>query len=156
MGMATVLLAIDDSPASEHAARVAAELFGPSANYLAISVADGAVPWAPMPMAWGGVYAYPPPYPLVEDDIQAGAGDRASAAEDVAATVADQAGVDAEAMGDIGDPVAAILQAADEHAADVVVVGASDKSWWQRLFAGSVSKDVAEQSHRPVLLVHPE
>lgn len=154
--MVTVLLAVDESPESENAARRAGELFGPGANYLAVNVAEYPVAWYPTPMAWGGVYAFAAPYPLVEEELGASADDERREARDVAAAAATHADVRADAVGVTGDPVTAILQAADEHRADVIVVGASDKSWWQRLFEGSVSADVAKRARRPVLLVHAD
>jgi nucleotide-binding universal stress UspA family protein len=151
--MSTVLLAVDETSESEHAARIARELFGPSANYLALSVTDRVIPWYPLPMAWGGVYpyavAYPPVGEVVGDSVRA----EEREAHDIAAAAAANADVDAEAVGVAGDPVDAILQAAEEHDVDVIVVGASERSWWQRLFEGSVSNDVTRLSHRPVLLV---
>ena len=150
--MTTVLLAVDESSESEYAARRARELFGPDANYLAVNVAEYPVAWYPTPMAWGGVYAFAAPYPLVEEEV-GNVTDEQEDAREVATVAAAHADVDASPVGVTGDPVTAILEAADEHQADVIVVGASDKSWWQRLFEGSVSSDIAKRSRRPVLLV---
>lgn len=50
-------------------------------------------------------------------------------------------------------PVAAILAAADEHAANVIVVGACAKTRVQRVVLGSVANAVLNRSPVPVLLV---
>jgi nucleotide-binding universal stress UspA family protein len=98
-----------------------------------------------------------PSYPLIEADLATGAGldtdsieERAS---ETARGVAQQAGCGPTAVGEVGDPVAAILGAAEEHSADVVVIGSSDKGWWRRLLEGSVSDEVVRAAPRPVLVV---
>lgn len=154
--MTTVLLAVDESPESEHAARTAAALFGTSATYLAVNVADADVAWFPAPTVWGGVYPYLPAYPLGSDEMAALEREDVREAEHVAATAAANAEVAADVVGATGDPVTAILEAAEDNDVDVIVVGAREKSWWQRLLEGSVSSDVAQRAHRPVLLVRAD
>lgn len=155
--MVTVLLAIDEGEHSIHAAEKARALFGDTATYLAVNVADRPVLWASSAVAWGGVYPYAPPYPLVAGDV---ATDYFDDAEDDARRTAQEAaaaaGVAAEPIGDVGDAPTAILDAAEEHGADVIVVGASEKGWWRRLVEGSVAQQVIRESNLPVLVVHPE
>jgi nucleotide-binding universal stress UspA family protein len=50
-------------------------------------------------------------------------------------------------------PVAAILAAADDHKADIVIVGARAASGLERLLLGSVANGVLNRSKVPVLLV---
>jgi nucleotide-binding universal stress UspA family protein len=153
--MPLILLAVDETPESIEAVRTARRLFGADATYLAVSVAEQAVPWFPTPLVWGGVYPYVPYDPATGADVVSSAGEViADRARETAHRVADQAGVAAAAVGDIGDPVAAILRAADQHAADVIVVGSGDKGWWRRLVEGSVSDDVLRSATQPVLVVH--
>jgi nucleotide-binding universal stress UspA family protein len=137
-----VLLAVDDTPESAHAARAARALFGPAATYVAVTVADDT--------------AFTPTYPLVEDDLT----DARAAAEDEtrrsAHDVARDAGVAAASVGRLGDPVDAILETAEQQAADVIVVGSSDKSWWRRLVDGSVSHGIVAAADRPVLVIPAE
>lgn len=150
--MTTVLLAVDETDESIDAVRQARSLFGSDATYLAVNVAENTPTWAPVPMAWGGVYPYPfaARYPVVETETEAASG--ADAAQARAEDVTAQAGVVAAAVGDVGDPSEAILDAAEAHDADVIVVGASDKGWFRRLFEGSVSRSVLEHSPVPVLV----
>ncbi len=152
--MVTVLLAIDEGEHSIYAAEKARELFGDSATYLAVNVADRPVLWAST-AAWGGVYPYVPPYPLVTEDLTETLSDAEKEARRTAQQASAAAGVVAEPLGDVGDAPTAILDAADEHGADVIVVGTSDKGWWRRLVEGSVAQEVIRESNRPVLVVHP-
>jgi nucleotide-binding universal stress UspA family protein len=149
----TVLLAVDETDESVDAVKQARRLFGPDAIYLAVNVAEGAPGWAPLPMSWGAVYPFPyaATYPLVEEEVDA-PNLAAEEAQETAQEVAGSAGVDAAAIGDVGDPTAAILAAARSHTADVIVVGPSDKGWWRRLFEGSVTRDIVQESTIPVLV----
>ena len=60
---------------------------------------------------------------------------------------------DAQAVGEVGDPVDAIERAAQELDADLIVVGSNDRNFLQRLFSPSVSKGLVEHADRPVLVV---
>jgi nucleotide-binding universal stress UspA family protein len=158
--MTTVLLAVDESEASMEAARRARELFGTDATYLAVNVAERVPTWTAQPMPWGAVYPFPlqAAAPMVavpgEATIDAdGPTAPADAARDTAETVSAAVGVDAAAIGEVGDPASAILDAAASHGADVIVIGSTHKGWWRRLFEGSVSRDVVRESPLPVLLI---
>jgi nucleotide-binding universal stress UspA family protein len=102
----------------------------------------------------------PAPYGGVSPWPFASAGDRSLLDEALAreeaegeAVAAAQAPRDADIEVRFGETVDAILAAADDEKADVVVVGASDKSFLQRLLGGSVPQDLAKRSPRPVLIV---
>ncbi len=64
-------------------------------------------------------------------------------------------GVPVEFAGVIGAPAAEIVQVAEGHAADLIVVGTREPGFLERLFGGSVSAGVARQAHCDVLIVHP-
>jgi len=161
--MTRVLIAVDDSEDSVQAARTAAELFGDSAEYLVVNVAqslDSTLPWGlamPYHPDFGiGLYAVPVTssrpsgYEIADEDTDPAI----DQAEDCATKVADEADVDAvEVVAAVGDPAAAIVEAAHDHLVDVIVVGSHKKNWFQRLFAGSVRADVVAQSDIPVLVV---
>ena len=163
--MTRVLIAVDDSEDSVQAARAATELFGQGAEYLVVNVAQTIGPESMVP--WGlampyqpelaiGMYAVPaaavaPTGVAIADENDDPAMARA---EEQASEVAREADVhQAEVVGAVGDPATAIVEAAHEHLVDVIVVGSHDKSWFQRLFAGSVRADVVRRSDIPVLVV---
>ena len=152
--MTTILIAADDSEESIDAARVAHALFGDDAEYLVIHVGT-AIPSSAV--AWG--YAYPVTMPMVDyppvlTEPAPGEPTLVEEAEDRADAVAHAASLEgAEAVGDIGDTSEAILNAAREHGADVIVVGSHERGWFSRLLSGSVSQDVIRRSDIPVLVV---
>jgi nucleotide-binding universal stress UspA family protein len=158
-----VLIAVDETDESVEAARVAHQLFGDDAEYLVVNVSD---PLA-NGMAWGYVYPIVPPiaaYPVMMPAADAagtvsatgGADDESPVehaehrAQEVAAK-ADLGG--AETVGEVGDAATAIIDAADEHKADVIVVGSHERSWFDRLMSASVTKRVLSDATIPVLVV---
>jgi nucleotide-binding universal stress UspA family protein len=166
--MVRVLVAVDESEASVRAAEVAYRLFG-DAEYLAINVADPGVDPARTPW-WGAGWGVGPPYTYgmvwpyhvgaPADAALAPESDRSpdrrpiDEAEDDARSVADRTGLpDAEPIGAVGQPADAILDAAEQHGVDVVVVGARQRGWFDRLFDPSVSGDVVKRAEVPVLVV---
>ncbi len=54
---------------------------------------------------------------------------------------------------ELGEPVETILRVAEEQDVDLVVVGTTNKNWWDRLLQGSVSDDLVRKGPRPVLVV---
>ena len=53
-----------------------------------------------------------------------------------------------------GDAADEIVVAADEHKADLIVVGTREPGALGRILAGSVSQSVARKAHCDVLIVH--
>jgi nucleotide-binding universal stress UspA family protein len=150
--MITVLVAVDETEASVEALRQAARLFGADANLLAINVGTSL---ATMPMAgvgiaggygWGEVWTH--------RDLEAATVTTVEDATTVATNAATKAGVpSAQPVGETGDPVEAILGAAEQHGADVIVVGSHERSWLSRLFDRSVADGIVRSADRPVLVV---
>ena len=88
-----------------------------------------------------------------EDANLADATDRARAG----AELARKAGFAAEVWGELGAPTwEAIVDAAEEVDAAVIVMGTRGLTGARELFGGSVSHEVAEHSKRPVLIVPPD
>jgi nucleotide-binding universal stress UspA family protein len=147
--MPNVLIALDDSEASERVEKFAERFFAVGEYTLsAVSVALAPVSWIPPATPFGFVY----PWSLeTQSDIAAEMeGAAAERAESVVAT----ANVDAdETLTKIGDPVQAILDAADEVDADLLVVGSNHKGFFERLVFGSVSDQILKDTDRPVLPV---
>jgi nucleotide-binding universal stress UspA family protein len=150
--MTRVLIAMDGTNCSKRAAEAAVRLF-PQADLLAVNVAGAGAPWAGA-YAWGAVGAFPfpaPSAPMIDDAALAAAA--AGESEEVVETARD-AGVDEVESVEGTDAAEAILRAAHEHEADVVVVGRHDKGWFARLLEGSVSSGILKGAEIPVLVVH--
>ena len=62
--------------------------------------------------------------------------------------------VEVELVPMIGSPADALIELADERAADIIVVGTHEPGFLERLLAGSVSADVSRRAHCDVLIVH--
>ena len=158
--MTRVLIAADDSDLAVETATRAHRLFGDDAVYFVINVAD-ALPTSTM--AWG--YAYPVAMPMIAyppptagtgtSEEYPGEESAREAAEQRAALVADDAalGTGARPLSDVGDPATAIVDAARDQHVDVIVVGSHERSWFSRLFSGSVAHDVIRDAPVPVLVV---
>jgi nucleotide-binding universal stress UspA family protein len=150
--MTTVLIALDASDEAHAAAAAAHRIFGDGAEYLAINVAP--LPLPADTFAWGSVfgYPYPPVVPAVTDEAYSG--DVSITARAEAAQLATEAGIDdAQPLGDVGDPVTAIVEAAEEHHVDVIVAGWHDRSFLARMFEPSVTNDLIKRTSVPVLVV---
>jgi nucleotide-binding universal stress UspA family protein len=167
--MTKVLIAVDDTSHSVHAAATAHSLFGDDVDYLVINVSPRSVGWGGSePMLWGVSYpaAVPSagmttPYPLVLSTQHHSGPNHESptpnaidAAEQTAGNVAAAAAVPSPTViGDTGDATAAILEAAATAHVDVIVVGASHASWSSRLFSRPVADGVRKNASCPVLVV---
>ena len=178
--MTQVLIAVDDSDTSVSAARVAYGLFGDSATYTVVNVADRS------PMMWGGdALVWGIGYPIVMTPSATGGvvprtespeadqrdSEPTTAPSDAAITVSavDSASIDAamkvardvaaeaalpnpQVVGEVGDPALAIMSAARHHRADVIVIGSHERSWFSRLFIPSVAGTVMREADIPVLI----
>lgn len=145
-----ILVALDDSPISARAARIAARLFAgqPGTEFLVINVASIPRPWiAGAGYGFVGPMAMDPrwldPEPLDEADLER------SLLDDAAAVGLDEA----EPIVRTGDPIEQICAAADTHGVDVIVVGSHDKSALLRLVDPSVASGVIRRTHLPVVVV---
>jgi nucleotide-binding universal stress UspA family protein len=164
-GMTQVLIAVDDSESSVKTARAAYALFGDTASYIVVNVADHS------PVVWGGAaYMWGIGYPIMMSPagIVGPATERTGAATEphvkgesasidgaiqVALDVATEAHLpDPQVVGEVGDPALAIIAAAHHHGADVIVVGSHDRSWFGRLFEPSVAGAVLKDADIPVLV----
>jgi nucleotide-binding universal stress UspA family protein len=63
-------------------------------------------------------------------------------------------GVEADYVEALGHPAEAIVEAAIERGADLIVVGTREAGFAQRLLGNSVSNEVSHRSHCDVLIVH--
>lgn len=164
--MTQVLIAVDDSESSVKTARTAYALFGDSATYIVVSVADqspmiwggDALVWGigyPMVMAPTGAARVAPGETVPATDAAAAAVDNApiDAAIQVAHDVASEARIpNPQVVGEVGDPATAIISAAHHHQADVIVVGSHERSWFSKLLVPSTSGAVVREADIPVLI----
>ena len=60
-----------------------------------------------------------------------------------------------EFSGLIGEPVAEIVDVAEQYRADLIVVGTREPGFLERVLGGSVSQGVARRAQCDVLVVHP-
>jgi nucleotide-binding universal stress UspA family protein len=148
--METILVGYDGTVAAERALTRAAELaraFG--SKVVVVSVA------APEPViAEGGAfglaaYSHPASAEVAQADEALWRKHRAH----VEALLA-RFGVSLEFAGVSGQPVAEILDVADQHDVDLIVVGTREPGFLDRLIGGSVSQGVARRAHCDVLIVH--
>ena len=139
-----VLIAVDDSEESRHAVDTAYQFFGAGADYSVLSVGSR----APIYVGGYGVGAIPTAADLT---VQLDAAHDAAkgAADDAAGRI--PGGVEADVAD--GDAGAVICAYADEHAADLIVIGSRDRSFWERLFDPSVGRHVVDHAPCPVLVV---
>lgn len=150
--MTRVLLALDGTDASGHVADAARRLFGDGVEYLAIHVADDPVETSSL--TWGAVYGYTfAPTSGYVERLASSATRAVDDAEREAARSASAAGIDADSIGAVGSPAAAVSRAAVEHGADVIVVGHHRRGWFASLLDPSVADDVTDQAKVPVLVV---
>lgn len=147
--MRNVLVALDDSEASERVATFVDDFFaGGDFKVTAVSVALMPVAWIPPATPFGFVYAWGPATRMVLAADQ----ERVPLAR--AETTVESSDLDAdETLTKIGDPVQSILDAAEETNADVIVVGSNNKGFFERLVFGSVSDQILKDPDRPILLV---
>jgi nucleotide-binding universal stress UspA family protein len=136
-----ILVALDESDASNRAAELVNRLFRDvDAEVLGINV-------VPVPTSWMlgvGVGAGGDVWPFAFEDRIARESDR----------VITESGLETDGtLSELGDPVSAVIDAAQRRDVDLVVVGASDKGWWSRLLDGSVTQGVLRESGRAVLVV---
>lgn len=144
-------MAVDDSAASRRAAAFVDRFFRgqDDVSLVAVNVAHVPLDWMPA-VPYGTVAPWPASPTYDRDAVDEAMAREEGEAQAVAAAQA-PAGAEVEVV--FGETVDAILAAADDENADLVVVGSSDKGFLQRLFGSSVSEDLARRSPRPVLVV---
>jgi nucleotide-binding universal stress UspA family protein len=135
--MKRIVLAFDESPEARRALDTAALLAKAfDARVLVTSIAPALMP------AGHGIGPYDPSDPPER---------HLSLARDGVATLTERA-IEAEPVTGVGDPGHAIVEIADRHDADLIVIGMSHHPHLSRIFGG-VSEGVAHHANCDVLLV---
>jgi len=62
--------------------------------------------------------------------------------------------VEAEYVATVGDAADGIVEVAEQHQADLIVVGTREPGFLDRVLGGDVSEAVSRRAHRDVLIVH--
>ena len=137
--LSRILVPMDDSEMAEHALTYAVE------NHPDAAITVLHVVGEPSPM-WGSATGL-----ALEDDLESAAEERAETVFDRAEELAAQHGVDIETDVRLGNPVRAILNAADDF--DAVVIGSHGGSLADRLFVGNVAQTIFRRSPVPVVVV---
>ncbi|MCW3046610.1 MAG: hypothetical protein JWO74_894 [Solirubrobacterales bacterium] len=145
-----IVIAYDGSENARHAIAVAARELGPRH-------ADVVHAWEPLASATSRLAIYAVAFGGTAGDEVELEGERARATADEGARIARDAGFDAKAITLRSDgPVAdAIVRYVAEHAPQLVVMGTRGLSGARSVIAGSVSHQVTQHLHTPVLTVPP-
>jgi nucleotide-binding universal stress UspA family protein len=141
-----ILICYDSSPEAMRAIQAAADLFA-SRRAIVVDIE----PFLTVSESYAAV-ASPLGASAFDELNTAAARERANEG----AALARKAGLDAEARGELGEPIwEAIVNVADELDAAVIVMGTHALKGLQEAFEGSVSHDVVRHAGRPVLVVPP-
>lgn len=147
--MKTIVVGYDSSEPSKSALNRAAELaeaFG--ATLIVTSVAepiavpgDALVPGDAIGLAAPAILPVP---------------DREEATRELeeARKALEQRNVKAQYVSTVGDAATGIIETADQHDADLIVVGTREPGFLDRIVGGDVSEAVSRRAHRDVLIVH--
>jgi nucleotide-binding universal stress UspA family protein len=138
----TVLVAFDGSLLSERALTYALETF-PDATITTLyvinpvdSVIDVEAGGLPVAKNW-------------YDNAQ----DRATSIQTTATELAAEHGIELDTVTEVGRPARAILEYADDHGIDQIVMGSHGRSGIDRTFLGSVAETVTRRARIPVTIV---
>ena len=145
-GKGKILVATDLSDPSFPAIDAGAELAkGTGAELTLLHVVER-VDEAFRARAWGGEIAWPDPAPLTSDEVQRRVGDTLRA-------LASNRGIAADVRVMEGSPAAAIVQAAEDLSAELIVVGCHGRTGLLRMLLGSVAERVVAAAPCSVLAV---
>jgi nucleotide-binding universal stress UspA family protein len=154
----TIMIAVENAEGSIAVVREAHRLFGDGVQYFVVNVGESqfsSMRWAAVyPVGVPGAWFPPPMADTAPIEVAHSAEHRA---ELRAADLAEEASLaDATPLGEIGDPAVAIVRAAHDHNADVVVIGAHQHGWFSRIFTTSVERSILREADFAVLVVkHP-
>lgn len=140
-----ILIAVDETPESRHAADIAYRYFGADHDYTVMSVGRH----EPILVPGLGVGAVPTATALtgrLDDAAQRAAQARV---DQVCADLP----VDAHTETGVGHTGQAICGIAAERSIDLIVIGSHDKGFWERIIDPSTTRYLLDHSPCPVLVV---
>jgi len=148
--MQTIVVGYDGTIPAEWALRRAATLAEAFGSKIVVADVAAPEPLQGSPGAFGFTpYAVEPAAPGRLTDEALWQRHRASIESFFAAS-----GIPHEFSGVVGEPVHEIVEAAERHDADLIVVGTREPGFLDRLLEGSVSQGVARRARCDVLIVH--
>jgi nucleotide-binding universal stress UspA family protein len=149
----TIVVGYDGTRAAERALSRAADLARAFASRVIVVSVAAADPITELPVGAFGLapYGYPPPS-VTEQPTE----DPWEEHRGRVVAFLTQEGVAHAFAPSVGRPAEEIVQIADEHDADLIVVGTREPGFVQRLVGASVSHGVARRAHCDVLIVHPK
>jgi nucleotide-binding universal stress UspA family protein len=137
-----VLVAVDGSPLAERALTYALENF-PDATITTIYVINPVD--SVIDVEAGGL--------PVAEDWHDNAQERATNIHATATDLAAEHDLDLETVTEVGKPARAILEYAEDHGIDQIVMGSHGRSGIDRTFLGSVAETVTRRARIPVTIV---
>ena len=137
-----LLVPVDGSDPADTALDFALEEY-PDAHLTALSVID------PTDMGYGSIEAAPSTF----ERLQESAEERTNEVLEEARARAEAAGVELEAETMIGMPSRAIVEWAENHDVDGIVIGSHGRQGVTRVLLGSVAESVVRRSPVPVTIV---
>ena len=138
----SVLVAFDGSPLSERALTYAIETF-PDASITTIYVIDPI--YSVIDVEAGGL-------PVAEDWYD-NAKERATRLHTTATDLASERNTELDTVTKVGKPARAILEYADDHDIDQIVMGSHGRSGIERTLLGSVAETVTRRARIPVTII---
>jgi nucleotide-binding universal stress UspA family protein len=137
-----VLIAFDGSPLSEHALTYAIENFAEATltTIYVINPIDSVID-----VEAGGL-------PVAEDWYD-NARDRATRIHTTATDLAGEHNLELKTVTEVGRPARAILEYADDHGIDQIVMGSHGRSGIDRTLLGSVAETVTRRARIPVTII---
>jgi len=154
--MTRVLIAVDGTSSDRIIVNSTHKLFGDDAEYVLINVRRDPMMIAATTVGVG-MTAMVPAVDL-RSEYGDSDGDTLQSEADLATGTARAAAAaehldDAVAVGEIGLEPDAILNAADQYAVDVIVVGDHDRNWFSKIISPSVTEAIKDRAHVPVLVI---
>ena len=139
----TIVVGVDGSSQSRHAAALAATLARASEAKLHLMTV------VRPPEGWWGIVGSPPTPTALSKTLT----DAQREILDAVVSQIDLDGVEYETIEDIGDPARMLLEYATRVDADVMVIGRRGAGLLERIMLGSVANRVVHDAECPVLLV---
>lgn len=139
----TIVVGVDGSSQSRHAAALAATLARASTAKLHLMTV------VRPPEGWWGIVGSPPTPTALSKTLT----DAQREILDAVVSQIDLDGVDYETVEDIGDPARVLIDYCESISADMLIVGKRGAGFIERLVLGSVANRLAHDAPCPLLLV---